>query len=43
MRKAEPIILTEEERAALQKIANTRTEEAKMWVPISGNLGSQLK
>jgi transposase len=29
MRKAEPIVLSEEERSALQKIANTRTEEAR--------------
>lgn len=29
MRKAEPIILSEMERNALQKIANTRTEEAR--------------
>lgn len=29
MRKAEPIILSETERNALQKIANTRTEEAR--------------
>lgn len=29
MKKTEPIILSEEERFALQKIANTRTEEAR--------------